>query len=275
MTQRDDGGSAFPSTPLGDDGKPGGAHRFGMSLRDYFAGQALSSIPLRSWDYLSAEGDKVRAWATLAYAVADAMLAARSPAPEGGETDPVAGARLVEIARIIEDVDNRCLAADGPVTKTRHEMTDDEMRAIYALAKHGPSASPDPDRIEMQYELAFYTKVLQEAKSALHAMLTFYGMDEDPAEMSGAVHKQARAAVARIQEALGGGDSPGIVETTRQSDHTELLPRIRECIEQLRDRLNEIDRWQNGERNSLPGFSQSVIFADRVLIDIQEALGDG
>ena len=45
--------------------------------------------------------------------------------------------RLEEIAKIIERVDNRCMVADGPVTKTRHEMTDNEMRSIYRLAK-GP-----------------------------------------------------------------------------------------------------------------------------------------
>lgn len=38
------------------------------------------------------------------------------------------------ITQTIEAVDNRCMAADGPVTKTRHEMTDDEMRDIYEAA---------------------------------------------------------------------------------------------------------------------------------------------
>lgn len=102
-------------------------------LRDCFAGQALSSIPLRSWDYLSSGDDKVRAWATLAYAVADAMLAARSPQP-----DP------------------------------RDEL-------------------------------------LREAASDLNAMLTLYGMDEDPNEMSGAVHRGARATLDKIQKELGDG----------------------------------------------------------------------
>ena len=44
------------------------------------------------------------------------------------------GRRLKEIASIIEAVDNRCMAADGPVTPTRLEMTDEELRHIYALA---------------------------------------------------------------------------------------------------------------------------------------------
>ena len=129
-------------------------------------------------------------------------IAARSPAPEGAEADPAAGARLAEIARIIEDVDSRCPAADWPNINTRHEMTDDEMRAIYALAKEGPSASPQPDQSEL----------LREAKTALVGMLTFYGMDEDPNEASGVVHTRARAALLSIAECLG--DEPP--ETGRQ-----------------------------------------------------------
>jgi hypothetical protein len=42
--------------------------------------------------------------------------------------------RLNRIAEIIEFVDHRCQAVDGPVTKTRHEITDDELREIYKLA---------------------------------------------------------------------------------------------------------------------------------------------
>ena len=44
-------------------------------------------------------------------------------------------ARRREIARIIEGVDNRCMAVDGPVTPTRLEITDKELKDIYALAK--------------------------------------------------------------------------------------------------------------------------------------------
>ena len=39
------------------------------------------------------------------------------------------------VCKIIEDVDNRAMAADGPVTKTRHEMTDGEMRTIYSTLR--------------------------------------------------------------------------------------------------------------------------------------------
>lgn len=48
--------------------------------------------------------------------------------------------RLMKIRQIIEDVDNRCLAADGPVTPTREEITKDELCRIYALACGKPES---------------------------------------------------------------------------------------------------------------------------------------
>ena len=45
------------------------------------------------------------------------------------------GERLRRIVEIIDAVENRCLASDGPVSDTREEMTDEEMRKIYRLAK--------------------------------------------------------------------------------------------------------------------------------------------
>ena len=47
---------------------------------------------------------------------------------------PTPTQRLAAIAEIIDAVDDRCTAADGPVTRTCDEMTDDEMREIYNLA---------------------------------------------------------------------------------------------------------------------------------------------
>lgn len=47
---------------------------------------------------------------------------------------------LAEIARIIETVDNRCAAVDGPVTPTLQEMTQKEISRIYQLAKDGSRA---------------------------------------------------------------------------------------------------------------------------------------
>lgn len=51
----------------------------GMDLRDWLAGQALCSIPLRNWD-VEGKGDEavIKAWAKCAYQVADAMLEERS-----------------------------------------------------------------------------------------------------------------------------------------------------------------------------------------------------
>jgi len=76
MKEINDGGSAFPMTGFlsqmeGEaashyDNKP----QYGMSLRDWFAGQALSGMCSREWHMEST----VR----VAFAVADAMIAARN-----------------------------------------------------------------------------------------------------------------------------------------------------------------------------------------------------
>lgn len=41
------------------------------------------------------------------------------------------------IAQIIEDVDDRCMADDGPVSTTREGITNREIVTIYRLAKNG------------------------------------------------------------------------------------------------------------------------------------------
>ena len=64
--------SAFPK---------GGDYRLGhngMTLRDYFAGQVLSGLPFRQWKVGHGTDGVIEAWATCAYAVADAMLAERA-----------------------------------------------------------------------------------------------------------------------------------------------------------------------------------------------------
>lgn len=68
-----DGGPAFPR-PVSFS-KEGGTHRgtLGMSLRDYFAGQALNTITTQD-DFNTAD------MAQRAYYIADAMLAARKEA---------------------------------------------------------------------------------------------------------------------------------------------------------------------------------------------------
>ncbi len=76
MSKKDDGGPAFPVPEHVD---ADGVRRWGrpssMSLRDWFAGQALMGAVatvrgpgFREWSY----------YADAAYAIADAMLAARS-----------------------------------------------------------------------------------------------------------------------------------------------------------------------------------------------------
>ena len=68
MTQPNDGGPAFP--------RPASQHsgpQEGMSLRDWFAGQALASMQTDGWTLQSMSG-----LARRAYAIADAMLKARS-----------------------------------------------------------------------------------------------------------------------------------------------------------------------------------------------------
>lgn len=73
-----DGGHAFPSTVrhwndhLDPDQK-------GMSLRDWFAGQALAGM-FRHDGWLNTGDDDQAEVAKRAYHIADAMLAARSPA---------------------------------------------------------------------------------------------------------------------------------------------------------------------------------------------------
>lgn len=79
MADIKDGGSAFPREDYQLDGRKLG--QSGMSLRDYFAGQALAGalanqMLLMTIDANSSESTRV-AVAVYAYATADAMLKAR------------------------------------------------------------------------------------------------------------------------------------------------------------------------------------------------------
>jgi len=44
------------------------------------------------------------------------------------------------IVSLIDAVENRCMAVDGPVTPTHQEITDEELRKIYRAAKRGARA---------------------------------------------------------------------------------------------------------------------------------------
>ena len=46
----------------------------------------------------------------------------------------IAKRKLASIRQIIENVDLRCMAADGDVTRTKDEITDWEIRGIYKMA---------------------------------------------------------------------------------------------------------------------------------------------
>lgn len=71
-TKADDGGAAFPCPPgILNQGA------IGMSLRDWFAGQALAGMMADP-----ESGEHPALWAACAYEHADAMLAARASIPE-------------------------------------------------------------------------------------------------------------------------------------------------------------------------------------------------
>ena len=68
----DDGGPAFPHDERDANGQS--RQHFGMSLRDWFAGQALASMTVAT-DY--SKGPCNQAMADRAYVIADAMISAR------------------------------------------------------------------------------------------------------------------------------------------------------------------------------------------------------
>lgn len=98
MSERNDGGPAFPTTLWEErNGVQHGTPHDGMSLRDYFAGQAMAGFLSQShagpkdwtamgygWgedcanDLNRSQRTVVSTLSVFAYAVADAMLAARS-----------------------------------------------------------------------------------------------------------------------------------------------------------------------------------------------------
>ena len=75
MTKRDDGGPAFPGGEIGHESWT--EHCIGMSLPDWFAGQAL---PFCLAEF-GGNADDGRQPAEAAYQIADAMIAARKAKP--------------------------------------------------------------------------------------------------------------------------------------------------------------------------------------------------
>lgn len=86
MTHFEDGGSAFPQAPTNSEGPDQWGftwHRgaeSGMSLRDWFAGQALTGLLAANATYEFRTDNRVGI-ADDAYAHADAMLSARKKGP--------------------------------------------------------------------------------------------------------------------------------------------------------------------------------------------------
>jgi hypothetical protein len=83
MSDVDNGGPAFPQMRVWNDARAEyeDTQQFpGMTLRDWFAGQALACVPLRDWSAAAQHGDLnvINSWAICAYAAADAMLAERA-----------------------------------------------------------------------------------------------------------------------------------------------------------------------------------------------------
>lgn len=77
MNQINDGGSAFPCQPMDAQANPIGPLECGMSLRDWFAGQALSGILANSF-LMKTYGGPVEKRAKDAYEFADAMIKQKS-----------------------------------------------------------------------------------------------------------------------------------------------------------------------------------------------------
>jgi hypothetical protein len=78
MSNTNTGGPAFPHTVEYKGADCGGVvPHGGMSLRDYFAANALQGLMGRVWGNQPAE-ELFSIWAKSAYAVADAMLKARA-----------------------------------------------------------------------------------------------------------------------------------------------------------------------------------------------------
>ena len=80
LNSKDTGGPAFPSTEPSQEHTPFFDHYNGMTLRDYFAAQAMTGAQI--WDAIlngknAQFSGGVETLAEVAYAVADAMLKAR------------------------------------------------------------------------------------------------------------------------------------------------------------------------------------------------------
>lgn len=76
----DDGGTAFPCQPLDGQGQPCGSMQYGLSIRDWFAGQALIGLFAQCGnpDNDGITASDYQAAGQHAYIIADMMLLARA-----------------------------------------------------------------------------------------------------------------------------------------------------------------------------------------------------
>lgn len=77
MEAKDSGGPAYPSPNDVQVGQFQSAGHPGMTLRDWFAGQALTAVSIQAFDDELTVEQNARVAAVWAYTVADAMLEAR------------------------------------------------------------------------------------------------------------------------------------------------------------------------------------------------------
>lgn len=112
-------------------------------------------------------------------------------------------AALKEIAQIIEGVDNRCAAADGPVTPTLREMTQKELSRIYKLAKEGSkdniASMIEGVNGEMSPELVLVNEILGELQRARAKFpgenVTMLALGEEYGELCKASFEESREKV--------------------------------------------------------------------------------
>jgi hypothetical protein len=84
MTDKPDGGPAFPASYATPTGPVAYDDNHGMSLRDYFAGQALAGLSVKLGEFFFLSGqpgdcvpDQERELVRLVYSIADSMMRER------------------------------------------------------------------------------------------------------------------------------------------------------------------------------------------------------
>lgn len=125
----DDGGPAFPTENERQTG-PHSYHWTGMTLRDWFAGKALTSMNYDWFDSFR----RSQEMAEEAYNIADAMLAARNkPEAEAKPSEPVNAELLRALKSFVEAEDS--FRANTGVEYPYPALEKDSMAEAYDAAK--------------------------------------------------------------------------------------------------------------------------------------------